>query len=76
MKREEFKFMAAGQYAYLKREATIDKAGLDIYVEGALFGYDMAFKLITKSDNYKLPDTSKSATIVLPDSVQIDLDSL
>ena len=50
MKREEFKFLAAGQYAYQKRETTIDKVGLDIYVEGALFGYDMAFKILSRTN--------------------------
>lgn len=44
MTREQFKLMAAGQYAMSNIEGTIDKDKLLIYVEGAIFGWDLALK--------------------------------
>jgi hypothetical protein len=51
--REDFKMMAAGQFTMMSIENTIDKANLKIFIEGALFAYD----LIRKE---KLPNNVKA----------------
>lgn len=45
MTREELKIMAAGRFAMMNIESTIDKNDMRIFIEGAIAGFD----LLTKS---------------------------
>lgn len=50
LSRENFKILAYGQYAYLNIGQTIDRDRLEIYVQGALFAWDMLNKANAKKD--------------------------
>lgn len=56
--REEFRLMAYGQFAYSRRSETLTKKEMDLFVEGALFAYDIAqrnaFKFKGSSGTYTL----------------------
>jgi len=49
MTREEFRFLAAGQIAYQRRGGSLDFKEMETYVEGALFGFDFAMRMIKKT---------------------------
>ena len=66
MTREEFRFLAAGQIAYQRRGNSLDFKEMETYVEGALFGFDFAMRMIKKDPTFKIETKSESVTNLKP----------
>jgi len=66
MTREEFRFLAAGQVAYQRRGGSLDFKEMETFVEGALFGFDFAMRMIKKDPTFKIETKSESVTNLKP----------
>jgi hypothetical protein len=49
--REQFKLLAAGKYAMLNINGTIDIPTMLVFVEGAIYAYDLLNKELKKSED-------------------------
>ena len=58
MTREEFRFLAAGQIAYQRRGGTLDFKEMETYVDGALFGFDFAMRMLRRDPAFQLDKKS------------------
>lgn len=58
MTREEFRFLAAGQIAYQRRGGTLDFKEMETYVDGALFGFDFAMRMVRREPGFNLDKKS------------------
>ena len=56
MTREQFKMLAAGKFVQLSSSYStgIDKEKLDTFVDGAVFGWDMANKEAVENNSYSV----------------------
>ena len=68
MTREEFRFLAAGQIAYQRRGGSLDFKEMETYVEGALFGFDFAMRMIKKDPSFKIETKAEAIPKPSPQS--------